>query len=66
MAKGPRDEVRIEERQSHEHTHSDGTKGHDIYAAEVSYRDGEPVHESNAGFGHISVGEDGSQSDHVK
>ena len=59
------DEVRIEGRQSHEHTHSDGTSGHDIYAAQVTCRDGE-CSEKNAEWGHISVREDGSRTGHVK
>lgn len=63
---GSRDEVRIEGRQSKRHQHNDGTWGRDIYAAEVSCRDGEKVSERNAGWGHVSVGDDGSKSDHLK
>ncbi len=60
-----KDEVRIEGRQSSHHTHSDGTSGHDVYAAKVSCR-GNECSEKNAGWGHISVGDDGSQKGHVK
>jgi|ADurb_Gel_01_Slu_FD_contig_21_2592160_length_276_multi_4_in_0_out_0_1 hypothetical protein len=59
------DDVKIEGRRSQDHTHSDGTRGHDIYAARVSCRDGECT-EKNAGWGHISVREDGSRTGHVK
>jgi hypothetical protein len=50
---GPRDEVKIEGRLSDEHTHKDGTRGRDIYAAKVAYRDGKKVHETDAGWGHV-------------
>lgn len=59
------DNVRIEGRQSKEHTHRDGTRGHDIYAARVSCRGGD-CSEKNAGWGHISVGENGSKTGHVR
>lgn len=62
---GSGDNVRIEGRQSDRHSHSDGTMGRDTYAAKVSCRDGVCT-EKNAGFGHISVGDDGSQKGHVK
>lgn len=61
-----KDEVRIEGRQSREHTHSDGSRGTDTYAAKVTYRDGQKVSEQNAGWGHITNRNDGSSSDHVK
>jgi len=57
-------EVRIEGRQGDVHEHNDGTSGRDTYAAKVSYVDGEKVHETNAGYGHISNGS--STPDHVK
>lgn len=57
-------EVRIEGRESDPHQHSDGSYGTDTYAAKVIYENGEKVHESNAGWGHISNGSD--KSDHVK
>ena len=57
-------EVWIEGRESNHHTHSDGTTGTDTYAARVSYVDGVNVHETNAGYGHISNGS--STPDHVK
>jgi len=63
---GSGDSVRIEGRQSERHQHRDGTHGQDTYAAKVSYRGGEKTGEKNAGFGHISVGDDGSKTGHVK
>lgn len=61
-----KDEVRIEGRKGNDHTHKDGSSGHDIYAAKVSYRDGNKTGEKNAEFGHVSVKEDGSKTGHLK
>lgn len=54
----------IEGRESKTHTHKDGSKGTDTYAAEVVYRDNSVVNEKDSGFGHISNGS--STPDHVK
>lgn len=54
----PRDEVKVEGRLSNEHTHKDGTKGRDAYAAKVSYRNGVKVDERDAGWGHAHWQED--------
>lgn len=61
-----KDEIKIEGRKGNDHTHKDGTSGYDIYAAKVSYRDGNKTGEKNAEFGHVSVKEDGSKTDHLK
>jgi len=53
-----RDEVKVEGRLGDEHTHKDGTKGRDAYAAKVSYRDGKKVDEKNAGWGHARYDDD--------
>ena len=53
MGNKPKDEVRVEGRLSKEHTHKDGTKGRDAYAARVVYRNGKKVDERNAGWGHV-------------
>jgi len=58
-----RDEVVVEGRLSDEHTHKDGTKGRDAYAAKVSYRDGKKVDEKNANWGHAHYDEDEDQCD---
>ena len=50
---GKKDGVFIEGRQSKTHTHRDGTKGKDTYAAKVTYKDGVKVSEKNAGWSHI-------------
>lgn len=47
-----KDEVKVEGRLGNEHTHKDGTKGRDAYAAKVSYRDGKNIDERNAEWGH--------------
>lgn len=48
-----KDEVKVEGRLGNEHTHKDGTKGRDAYAAKVSYRDGKNIDERNAKWGHV-------------
>ena len=57
-------EVRIEGRESRPHHHSDGSYGTDTYAAKVIYENGIKIHESDAGFGHISNGSE--NPNHVK
>ena len=58
--------VKIEGRKSENHRHKDGSNGHDIYAAKVTYKNNEKISEKNANFGHISVNENGDQKNHVK
>ena len=59
-------EVKIEGRKSENHKHKDGSSGHDIYAAKVTYKNGEKISEKNAGYGHVSVDKNGNQKSHVK
>lgn len=49
---GGKEGVWVEGRASSSHTHNDGTRGRDVYAAKVSYQDGKSVGEKNAGWGH--------------
>jgi len=58
-----KDEVKVEGRLGHEHTHRDGTKGKDAYAAKVAYRDGEKVYEKDAGWGHAPYEENEDEED---
>ena len=64
LSSGTKQGTFIEGRASKEHTHNDGSSGRDIYAAKVSYKDGEKVAEKDAKFGHIS--ENSPNGDHVK
>lgn len=57
-----KDEVRIEGRLSKEHTHNNGTRGCDIYAAKVIYHNGKKVYEKNAHWGHAHYNEEDDDS----
>ncbi len=53
--KGKKEGVFIEGRKSRTHTHKNGTRGKDIYAAKVTYKGGKKMSEKSAGWGHIRI-----------